>query len=360
MLKKTIRRLGALAMVLAMAVSVFAVNASAADATDTAITEGSFEKKVSVPSDVYGPATQYTFTLATATAGENEKVESVPVSDGKVGGIYFSKNANDEKVYTYTTTTFSATSKGDQTETINYKLDASVFPKPGIYKYTLTETDPQYDGMTADTTVRYLYVYVRNATAGTGYEVYGVKAFIVTTKADGTTETTKVDGDFDNKYDKTNQLIIKKELVGAMADENQEFKFEVTITAASGNETEQYVAVRKNVNRGTEVTTEYTIVSGKKFTFYLKGDETLTITGLSANDTYTVTEDTPNDYKATWTGTHEDGEIDVSKGTTVTCTNTKESVSPTGVIMTIAPYALMVVLAGAFAVVFLSRRNRAE
>ena len=33
MLKKTIRRLGALAMVLAMAVSVFAVNASAADAT---------------------------------------------------------------------------------------------------------------------------------------------------------------------------------------------------------------------------------------------------------------------------------------------------------------------------------------
>ena len=32
MLKKTIRRLGALAMVLAMAVSVFAVNASAVDA----------------------------------------------------------------------------------------------------------------------------------------------------------------------------------------------------------------------------------------------------------------------------------------------------------------------------------------
>lgn len=34
MLKKTIRRLGALAMVLAMAVSVFAVNASAVDATE--------------------------------------------------------------------------------------------------------------------------------------------------------------------------------------------------------------------------------------------------------------------------------------------------------------------------------------
>ena len=43
-----------------------------------------------------------------------------------------------------------------------------------------------------------------------------------------------------------------------------------------------------------------------------------------------------------------------------TVTNTKNASTPGGVIMTIAPYALMVVLAGAFAVVFLSRRNRAE
>ena len=41
-------------------------------------------------------------------------------------------------------------------------------------------------------------------------------------------------------------------------------------------------------------------------------------------------------------------------------TNTKQITTPGGVIMTIAPYALMLVLAGAFAVVFLSRRNRAE
>lgn len=44
----------------------------------------------------------------------------------------------------------------------------------------------------------------------------------------------------------------------------------------------------------------------------------------------------------------------------MTVKNDKKGTSPTGVIMTIAPYALMVVLAGAFAVVFLTRRNRAE
>lgn len=48
------------------------------------------------------------------------------------------------------------------------------------------------------------------------------------------------------------------------------------------------------------------------------------------------------------------------KDNSVEFTNTKDASTPTGVIMTIAPYALMVVLAGAFAVVFLTRRNRAE
>ena len=51
---------------------------------------------------------------------------------------------------------------------------------------------------------------------------------------------------------------------------------------------------------------------------------------------------------------------DIIADQTVAYTNTKDATIPGGVIMTIAPYALMLVLAGAFAVVFLSRRNRAE
>ena len=352
MLKKTIRRLGALAMVLAMAVSVFAVNASAVDVDTPAITTGSFTKTVTVPSNVYGPATQYEFTLAAATA-ENETIESVPVDNGVAGGIYFSKNTNGDKVYTYTTTGFSATTTGTQTETISYQLDASVFLKPGIYKYTLTETDPQYDGMTPDTTVRYLYVYVRNNAAKNGYEVYAVQAVVVKNG-----EKNKNMGNFNNNYDGTHELTIAKALAGAMANKNEEFDFTVKIIAKNSNGTEQYKATRKNVNRDT-ASDEYTIASGTEFPFTLKGGETLTITGLSAEDVYTVTEDTPDDYSASW-GDDAHVNAKISANTTVTCTNTKESVSPTGVIMTIAPYALMVVLAGAFAVVFLTRRNRAE
>lgn len=62
-------------------------------------------------------------------------------------------------------------------------------------------------------------------------------------------------------------------------------------------------------------------------------------------------------YETTKTG--DNGTID-SATATAAFTNKKDATTPTGVIMTIAPYALMVVLAGAFAVVFLTRRNRAE
>ena len=143
-----------------------------------------------------------------------------------------------------------------------------------------------------------------------------------------------------------------------MANAKEEFNFTVKITANKSNGTEQYKAIRKNVNR-TTATDEFTIVSGKDFPFTLKGGETLTITGLSAQDLYTVNENTPDDYTASW-GNDKHENATISANTTVTCTNTKNAVSPTGVIMTIAPYALMLVVAGAFAVVFLSRRNRAE
>lgn len=85
MLKKTIRRLGALAMVLAMAVSVFAVNASAAEATRyDAITEATFNKTVSNTQANYGynPVTTFTFSVAPATATEGEEYAGAPVYSG--------------------------------------------------------------------------------------------------------------------------------------------------------------------------------------------------------------------------------------------------------------------------------------
>ena len=68
MLKKTIRRLGALAMVLAMAVSVFAVNASAADKEVVAKKDVTISKTVSASNKVLTKAETYNFTISAGDA----------------------------------------------------------------------------------------------------------------------------------------------------------------------------------------------------------------------------------------------------------------------------------------------------
>ena len=87
-------------------------------------------------------------------------------------------------------------------------------------------------------------------------------------------------------------------------------------------------------------------------------DASYTITNIPVGVTYTVTEENSGAYTPSYLG--ETGTIAADTEASATVTNTKNATTPGGVIMTIAPYALMVVLAGAFAVVFLTRRNRAE
>ena len=62
MLKKTIRRLGALAMVLAMAVSVFAVNASAVEETISATGIEKMQKELQVSNGTISETFAFTAT----------------------------------------------------------------------------------------------------------------------------------------------------------------------------------------------------------------------------------------------------------------------------------------------------------
>ena len=177
-------------------------------------------------------------------------------------------------------------------------------------------------------------------------------------------------------------LILKKNVTGNAYNAGLTYDFWVTIKNANTNVEEWYNVVRTNG------TTEK-IVAGTRTKITLGKDESVTIKGLSPNDTYIVEEAdyTTGEYKySDPTATKKIGANNASSLTltktladdaegytfksndekmtaadnTVEVTNEKSFSTPGGVIMTIAPYALMVVLAGAFAVVFLTRRNRAE
>lgn len=356
MLKKTIRRLGALAMVLAMAVSVFAVNASAA------VTNPKITKTVNAANNVKAPATSFNFTIANVVAAEDANGvvatldDGTPVYEGETGGVTFMDGS--------TTGTITFDAESALSKSADLKFDTTKFPRPGVYAYTISEVVPadadKYDGMSYAPQTKTLYVYVVNGTNG-GLVVDGCEFL---------NETSKGDGVFTNTYTTNNLKVIKK-ITGTQGVQGDKFSFQVTVNGADG---EKYTMTIPDGNGGT---TTVTLTSGEaSAVFELSGDQSAMIYGLSANDTFTVTETTANSagYKTTYgvadgitngdatvTGTATiSGEKMGTTDKTATVRNDKSPSTPTGVIMTIAPYALMVVLAGAFAVVFLSRRNRAE
>ena len=354
MLKKTIRRLGALAMVLAMAVSVFAVNASAAgDSGSSPVTQMTITKKVNIKKNVYAPNTEFEFTV---NDGKSMKYDGYDVIQGKasdwtVGG----------KVTVTKTNLTDTVATGSTTMTLT-----KTYTEPGIYSYVVKETRGSYDGMEYDATEKNVLVFVVYKDGQ-----YVVDKAVVVNVADDVatapeTEAAKSDLTFTNKYDDssnnggTHDLTVTKAVTGALGDRSKYFTFNITITAddkgqiTGEDKSEQYYV---EINNGKEPSTK-TIKSGEQLEVMLRDSDTVKIYGLSPKDTYTVTEAKVDGYETT-------GQVDKPTAmgrddVTVTVTNDKAINTPTGVIMTIAPYALMVVLAGAFAVVFLTRRNRAE
>ena len=95
----------------------------------------------------------------------------------------------------------------------------------------------------------------------------------------------------------------------------------------------------------------------------MKNGESVIIYGLSEDDEYTVTETdyTADGYTTTIDGTEgREKSGTISADTNVAFVNTKNATTPTGIVMNIAPYVLMVAVAAVLAVVFLRKRNTFE
>lgn len=327
MLKKTIRRLGALAMVLAMAVSVFAVSASAAEG-DTEQTSANANPKFSKTVEVKGANAKLQF---------DETFEfdvSVPEVSKSSDTIYDNPGAAAISV---ATVKFDAGTAANTTKDFAVTVVPSAFKdKPGTYYYLIKEKSGSTDGMTYSTAEKLLAVQVLADNTINYYIVQNGNG------------NAKNDGTFTNTYE-AHKLTVEKKITGTQADPNEAFDIYVTINGAAG---ETYETNKKDT----------TLTSGTRTKISLKGGESIEIYNLSAGDTYTVDED---DKYVTSEGYEVKGEVTTATaiGTAdakVTIENIKNASTPGGVIMTIAPYALMLVVAGAFAVVFLSRRNRAE
>ena len=298
--------------------------------------------------------------------------------------------------------------------TVNFE---NTFTKPGIYRYKITESvkSPtgasdnaklQAAGLTArdssyDNT-RYLDVYIRY-NASNELELYGAVIFKTTTtpvgtdkitydKTDKTTGFAPTGNNTDYKDDKnvdkytTYDFSVKKTVSGSMADKNNQFPFYVSITNSIANARYTYFA--KNATTGTaESITGGNIAKGSDNSgsdLKLKDGESIRFVGVPSNqatELAVVIKEFNNTYdKYTPKATATKGTINMTKGTAMeaqtgsdsttsfavktndvlnqilTIDNKLDEISPTGVVLRVAPYVL--ILGAGLALLLISRRRK--
>lgn len=270
--------------------------------------------------------------------------------------------------------------KVSKTSTLTFADDA--YTDPGIYRYEVTEahdvnladvafdTDNTY---TVDVYVAYVdgvlevtnAVWMREASTPViqeGKAVYGNGA----TTGEG---SVKIGGDEDAYT--TYSLTVIKEVSGDMADKDRDYEFTIDLSKLQKDAKVSVDGAMVDIG-ATETGTlsiSATLNPGETMT---NGNQVV-ITGIPSEVAYTIAEELAASERYTVTAKINDGQAseltnaDGKYGTgstvigkdndTVTFTNIRSAVSPTGIAMDIAPYALLVVIAAAGCFVFLRKRN---
>lgn len=356
------RRLAAFAVVAAtMVLALVGVAAPAwAEGQSTnpqlSVTEGRVTITSKLTMDKYAvePNANFKYTIAPAEASELTNT-GMPATAGVEGAVSLSPSSVN-----YSAEGLSSEDNADGvTKTITAQMSVSLvtsrFAAPGIYRYKITQTPPELDGLNVVYKELFLDVYVENGNSG-----LVAKGCTLSTAAGS---GSKISG-FENKY-VTHKLTITKVVAGNQGDKNKDFEFTVTIKGADG-ETYKYGTVKNGVTTMNQTTTK----SGATFTETLKHGESVIVYGLSSEDKFAVTEaDYHGDgYKTSYKigdGTNSTEGSSIAEeaigayDTTVIFTNTKDATVPTDVIRTVAPYAAIVAFAAVMGVVFFRpRRNR--
>ena len=387
-LKKNLGRIATAFVATAMLASLTAVPASAvASATqgevNKQLNELKINKVLTLPSDVATPTMHFDFTVE----GDNTVAPDATVTLGKATlplyagagtittqGVDFTPAGDATNRESILDDENQETGKDKVTYEVAFTLpDASVFDAAGVYKYTINEVTENpalpddYTEITADGLDLYLIVERTNANdAVSDADAYMITGAYIYPHDDNMQDTSTKTADYENWYKldesgekKVGDLNFKKEVKGAMANMSDTFTFTVT-GAGIVNGTAYTVKIGENAEKTTKTAT----ANGLVFEEVGNGAD-ITIYGLDAGE-YTITETDNETYKVTTTESDKDGKFDDANATlevvkqtevSTTFTNTRDSVSPTGIVMDVAPYALLVVVAAAGCFVFLRKRR---
>lgn len=185
-----------------------------------------------------------------------------------------------------------------------------------------------------------------------------------------------------NPYDTTHDVLIKKKVTGQYGDTNKDFTFNITVTPddkPGKNGKGEHYTISVDDPAGNNNPRTYTLFKGGATQVVTVKHERqgIHIGGLSENDKITVVESNGTGYTMTVAENDVSYIKDLDKkpaslaayttsfnsikdGGEVTVTNTKDAVTPTGIVMNVAPYAMMLAVAGGLGVVFVNRKKEEE
>lgn len=369
-------RLAAAMMAGAMTVSMLGMTAFAEGGADdltggTPAATSTLTKKVVKDENVYAPATDFTFTIEGVGEQTGIKDTSGNTLASPDGGLVFSATDTTTAAITSAPDTSDIGATVVTTGTLQVTPDASQFTVPGVYRYKITETKGSYEGIDYDTEARYVDVFI--------YKEEEPEVLFV--NADG---SAKADGIVTNNYGKGDtpdtdlyDLTLTKHVTGNQSVPGKKFTFTITVDGADG---EQYLV--KYGSGASEVSKTLVSDDTDGVTVELSDGESAVIYGLSWTDVYTIVEDSyenegyktyiasadgtgtlaPAEYvesnrRSTAAGSYTDVQEGALDDKAVHVYNDKTVTTPTGVVLAVAPYMLMVAIAGAFAVLFLRKRK---
>lgn len=265
-------------------------------------------------------------------------------------------------------------SDNEVTKNASVTFPSGTFTAPGIYRYVITESaNTNTDITDVDSNTRYLDVYVVNDTDG-GYKI-DASVFTetaVTPTFDEKTKQPTYGGKNEEITDAytTYELSLDKVVEGNMGNKNQLFDFNINF---SGPANTSFTFDDQQINLDENGTGSVSLQLADSTAI-------AEITGIPSTVTYTVTENVSSSegYDTIFavkkgTGTSQNIAKDTTESSSekvtatsqtmtkadnaVIVTNTKRTVSPTGIMLNVTPYALLAGLASALGALFFRRKK---
>jgi len=363
----------ALVMLLAFAllIGTTAITASAETAYEPIGGSTSIVKNLVVDDDANIPGITFNYTIRRgspkdATATTIEILES-PLGGGSIGPAVFSNDDTASAIPgdpTDANPSNPTAGKKYAQKSVAITFPVGTFTKPGVYRFVINETNNNLPGVTYDANpTRYLDVFVvANENNELSVDSYVLRDAATDIGKNG--EYVEDPGVKSSGY--TNSLTqydfdFSKTISGNQADKNKRFKFTLTITGANPG---TYPIIAHDVTGNPTTITVGTNGTATE-EYSLTNGSTVQVIGLNAGAVCTVTEDA-EDYTATHSldggeavSGESSGEVTLADSDhSVAFTNTREGIIPTGIIMTIAPFAIGICAFGAIIIFIICRRKR--